>query len=90
MSKAIVEKVAEKFNLTKKLAKEVVDVVFDGVVGEIVEGEMKLPGVGTFTVVDKEAREARNPKTGETVSVPAKKALKFKPSANIKRALNGE
>lgn len=45
-------------------------------------------GLGTFTVEDKPAHAARNPRTGETINVPAKKAPKFKISASLKDAVN--
>lgn len=91
MSKMIVEHVATEFNLTKKLAKEVVDSVFKGIKTEILtEGCVKISDVGTLTVVEKAGRIARNPKTGEEVTVPPKRTVKFKISPSLKRALNSE
>lgn len=88
MSKAIIEKVAEQFSLTKKLAGEVVDVVIAELVSEIVSNEKtRITGLGTFAVKDKPAREARNPATGEKVQVPAKKAVSFKAATALKEAL---
>lgn len=49
-------------------------------VGIVEDGELALVGFGTFSVVDRAARVGHNPQTGESVSIPAKKAVKFKPS----------
>lgn len=48
--------------------------------GIVEDGELALVGFGTFSVVDRAARVGHNPQTGESVSIPAKKAVKFKPS----------
>ncbi|WP_460181673.1 HU family DNA-binding protein [Thermodesulfovibrio sp. TK110] len=45
---------------------------------------MKLPGFGTFKVVTRKARNARNPKTGELVKVPQKKLLRFTPTLELR------
>jgi len=42
------------------------------------DGEFLLPGIGRIKVVERAARTSRNPRTGEAVAVPARKALKFK------------
>ena len=47
-----------------------------------------MPGFGTFEVRSKAATTARNPRTGETVEVPAKKAPAFKAGATLKAAVN--
>jgi hypothetical protein len=49
---------------------------------------IEIRGFGTFKVKDKAARQARNPRTGETVPVPAKKVAAFKPSHEIGELLN--
>ena len=45
-----------------------------------------LPGVGTFKVVDRAERQGRNPKTGEAMTIPARKAVTFKPAKALKLA----
>lgn len=80
--------VAEKMDITKKDSKEVVQTVFDTISELMVSGEsVKIAGFGAFEKVDKEARTARNPKTGEPVPVPAHGAVRFKPSSILKDAL---
>ena len=79
---------AERNNLTKREAEEMYDIVF-GTLGELVaEGnEVSISGVGKVKIVERDARTARNPKTGNVVDVPAKKVPKFQFSKNIKEAV---
>lgn len=63
--------------------------VFDTIKTEVAAGnKVDIAGFGSFQAVDREARTARNPKTGETIQVAAKKAVKFKVSKTFKDALN--
>ena len=88
MSKAIVEKVAESFSLTKKLAGEVVQTVLEGLIEEITTAEKtRITGLGTFSKVEKAERDGRNPASGETIRIPAKTTIKFKAAPALKKAL---
>lgn len=51
-------------------------------------GAALLPGMGKFTAVHKDAREGRNPRTGETMTFAAKTAVKFKPAKAASDAVN--
>ena len=51
--------------------------------------EVTLKGIGVLKVKDVSARTARNPKTGATINVPAKKAIAFKASTTVKKLING-
>jgi len=51
--------------------------------------DVTLNGIGTFKVAERKARVGRNPKTGESIDIAAKKALTFKASKTIKDLLNG-
>lgn len=53
------------------------------------ESRINVPGFGIFTVVVSQARKARNPKTGESIAVPAKAALKFRPSSTLRKEFAG-
>ena len=76
MARDLVEKLGVD---TIKRAEEILDVVLDTIIETVVNGEeVRLSGFGTFSRVDKEARTCRNPKTGESIEVGAKKAVKFK------------
>ena len=56
----------------------------------LTQGEkVSLPGVGQFEVSERAARQGRNPQTGETIDIPASKAVKFKAGKALKDALNG-
>lgn len=80
--------IAERCDITKKDATEEYENVF-GVLAEVLsEGnEVAIPDLGRFKIADRAARIANNPRTGEKVSVPAKKAPKFQFSKNIKEAI---
>ena len=89
MNKAdLVEKVHEMIGDTKAAAERVVDGVFDGIVSELKSGgEVSIAGFGIFSVKQRAAREARNPKTGATVHVAATKVPKFRASKALKEAV---
>ena len=56
---------------------------------QLLDGEaLLIPGIGTFSVIQKAARLGRNPKTGETVEIPAKKSVKFKATKTLADAVN--
>lgn len=77
--------VSEKIGMTKKDTLEIIDAVFESITEELADGgDVSLSGFGKFISVEKEERECRNPKTGETVIVPAHNAVKFKASATLK------
>lgn len=85
-----VKKVKEALNLnSEKAADEVID-KFTALVADIVKSgeEVTVGSLGKFVVVERAARKCRNPQTGETMDVPAKKALKFKVSGALRKALN--
>jgi len=70
-------------------AKSVYETFIEVIVDGIKDGDdVVLHGIGTFKVANKEARVGRNPQTGATIQIPAKKALSFKVSKTIKDAIN--
>ncbi len=76
--------VAEKAGLTKVDAQKAVN-AFTEVVKETMEKGDKLPlvGFGTFSASERKAREGKNPRTGETIKIAARKVVHFKPGANL-------
>lgn len=63
--------------------------VFETIKKEVAAGnKVDIAGFGSFQAVERAARTARNPQTGETIQVAAKKAIKFKVSKTFKDALN--
>lgn len=82
-----VARVAERADTTQKGARAVVEATFEEIrKAAMEEGEtVSIPGVGTFRAVERAARTARNPRTGEPVQVPARKALVFKASSKLRK-----
>lgn len=69
----------------------VVDVFFDEIATRLAEGgRVELRGFGAFSTREREPRTGRNPRTGETVSVPGKRVPYFKPGKEIRQRLNAE
>ncbi|MBA7664927.1 Integration host factor subunit alpha [subsurface metagenome] len=81
----IVELMSEKLELRKKDIAMVIDLFFE-IVKEGLRNEehIELRGFGTFEVKTREEREARNPKTGESVIVPKRKVPYFRPGRELK------
>jgi DNA-binding protein HU-beta len=86
----LVSAVAEDAQIDKNKAAAAVESVIKQIQSALLEGqEVRLPGFGNFKVADRKATTARNPRTGETVDVPASKVAKFAPAKGLKEALNG-
>jgi DNA-binding protein HU-beta len=82
---ALVEWVHVKLGGTKVQAEEVVDGLFEAIIGTLKKGgEVSIAGFGIFSVKQRAARMARNPKTGEQVKVAAKRVPKFRPAKSLK------
>ena len=90
MTKAeLVDFIAEKADLTKADAARALEAVMEGVTAGLKEsGKVTLVGFGTFTAKEREAREGRNPQTGETVKIAARVVPGFKAGSKLKDALN--
>lgn len=85
----LVKVVAEKADLTLAVAGDVVTAVVDAISQALIEGqEVAIPGFGTYKVAERAARTCRNPKTGETINVPASKSVSFKVSKALNEKLN--
>lgn len=75
--------------LNKREAELVVNTIFDGIGQALVGGDrVEIRGFGSFTVRDRDAREARNPKSGEIVQIPAKKTPFFKTGKELRERVN--
>lgn len=84
----IVSAVHTKLGGTKVQAEEVVDTVIDGIVSSLKKGEeVSIAGLGIFSTKTRAARQARNPRTGESISVPAMRVPKFRPAKALKDAV---
>ncbi len=81
----LVQAVEEKTGLTKKDSTSAVDAIFDGISDILAKGDkVQLIGFGTFEVRSRQAREGRNPATGETMKIKASKAPAFKAGKALK------
>ena len=80
MTKAeLVSVMAQGANITKAAAASALETYVATVAKELKKnGKIGLVGFGTFSVVKRKAREGRNPQTGKTIKIPAKKVVKFK------------
>lgn len=85
----LIAAVAEKAELSKKDAEKAVKAFTDVVAEELVKGEkIQLVGFGTFEVSERAAREGRNPKSGEKMTIAASKTPKFKAGKALKDQVN--
>jgi integration host factor subunit beta len=80
-----------KLNGSKQESERILEVVLETMADAMQRGEkVDLRGFGTFKIRETKARQARNPRTGEAVAVPAKKVGVFKPSKELSALLNRE
>lgn len=85
----LVEKLAEKTNLTKSQAENLLDATIEIIQKTVAKGdEVKLVGFGTFSRTSRKSRTGRNPKTGAPVQIPDSKVPRFKPGKDFKESLN--
>ena len=77
--------------LTKVQVGHVVDAIIEAMTTALAQGnKVEIRGFGNFTVRQREARKARNPRTGELVEVPAKRVPHFKPGKELKAMVEGD
>ena len=80
----LINAVATKAGMTKVDARKAINAIMDVTKAELKkDGKIALVGFGTLSVAKRPARQGRNPHTGETIKIKAKKVVKFKPAANI-------
>ena len=82
--------VAARSGLSKAETSQAITAFIDHLQTSLGQGDkISLPGVGQFVVAERTARQGRNPRTGETINIPASKAVKFKAGKALKDAVNG-
>lgn len=85
----LIQKVAMETGLKRPQASLAVDTLLESIQQSLQNGDnVQLIGFGTFEVRERAAREGRNPSTGESLIIPAKKAPTFKASKQLKKAVN--
>jgi len=85
----LVSAVSGSAGISKADASKAVDSVFDNITSSLRGGnEVRLIGFGTFSVANRKATTGRNPRTGETIQIPARRQAKFKAGKALKEAVN--
>ena len=84
----IAASIAEKSNITKKQAVEILDNICQ-LAYKNAKNSFTLPGLGKLVLVNRKARIGRNPATGATIQIPAKKGVKFRVAKAAKDAILG-
>ena len=90
MNKAeLINSVAASADVSKKEAEAVVSATFDAITAALKDGDkVQLVGFGSFEVKKRAARVGRNPRTGETIKIPARQVAKFKPGKALQDSVN--
>ncbi|MEC4685545.1 MAG: HU family DNA-binding protein [Nitrospirota bacterium] len=87
----LIEKVASVTESSKAVAAKAVSAVFDTISKTLKKGEnVTIVGFGTFSVVKQKARKGRNPITGESIKIKARKSPKFKAGKGLKEIIAGK
>ena len=87
IQKKINSSLGTPLSLSGKIINEILNIIIDGLNSENI---VKIKDFGTFKILNKKSRIGRNPKTGKTHSINARKTVSFYPSKNFKRVINEE
>ncbi len=87
----LVDKIAEKANVTKKDADSILTAMLEVILDTVADGDkVTLVGFGTFEARQRQAREGRNPSTGEPIKIPATKVPAFSAGKQCKDKVVGK
>lgn len=90
-SELLHELAKENPDLRGEEVEQVVDIFFDEITKRLADGgRVELRGFGAFSTRERDAREGRNPRTGDKVEVPAKRVPYFKPGKEMRQRLNSD
>jgi DNA-binding protein HU-beta len=85
----VINAIAEQAGISKKEAAAAFDAFVSYISDTCQSGERcAIPGLGSFSVTERKAREGRNPRTKETISIPASKNVRFKAGKDLRDVLN--
>lgn len=85
----LIDAMASEAGISKAAAKKALEAFFEGVKKTLKKGDkVSLVGFGSWSVSERSAREGRNPQTGKTIKIAAKKVVKFKAGAELSDAVN--
>ena len=92
MNKAdLIDAMAKAGEIKKTQAEKSLSALTDAIKTGLEKGErVVLPGIGSFSRVQKKARTGRNPRTGKEIAIPSRESVKFSPAASVKEQLNTE
>jgi DNA-binding protein HU-beta len=90
MNKAdLVDRIAGACEISKTQATTAIDTAVDSITAALKKGDrVALIGFGTFSVSQRKARNGRNPQTGATIKIAARRVAKFTPGAELKKSVN--
>lgn len=84
----LINKIAKKQGLTKQKTREVIKAIFEEIASGISRGKpYEILGYGKFYISERKARQGRNPRTGESLDLPASKTVRFKVGRKLKAAV---
>ena len=87
----IIKSISENFGIPKVTITSIIDAYHDAIIDVLKRGdEYSLPGVGKFSQKVRAEREGRNPQTGKKIVIPEHKAISFKVSSSLKKAVEQE
>lgn len=85
----LIDSMAENAGISKAAAKKALESFLENVEKSLKNGDrVSLVGFGSWSVSKRAAREGRNPQTGKTIKIAAKNVVKFKPGADLQKAVN--
>ena len=85
----LIDKISKDAGITKIRAAHAVESLIDGITSALTDNQrVTLSGFGTWNVSERKARRGRNPRTGESINIEAKKAVRFKSGKRLESTLN--
>ena len=85
----LVDAMAKDAGISKSAAKKALESFLNNVEGALKKGnKVALIGFGSFSVITRPSRKGRNPRTGEMITIPAKKVVKFKAGSELSKSVN--
>lgn len=80
----LVTSISEASGMTRAAARRALDVVLANMANAMEKGEkVTITGFGSFRVIDRAAQKGRNPQTGKTITIPARRVVKFRPAKRL-------
>jgi integration host factor subunit alpha len=87
----LAELLFEQIGLNKRESKEMIDAFFELISKNLVDGQdVKISGFGNFQIRTKAQRPGRNPRTGESIPIQARRVVTFHASSKLKQQIQGE